>query len=418
MQEKKSIQLNIPRFCIIGAVCVVLVAALCLCFAPSADASIDTSNYHWEATALVTLNVRSGPGTEYTLLRTIPVGTTFRVLPVEKIDGSYTWSRIDSTEEEWFCLRTPDKFYVEINKVVDSIFIDTIKGYSSDGSIPWEHTCSQSVEMWYYHISVTSEKYTVTCDCGWSISRYPFKGIDPDYFVEPVFLGLDTNNDEQYDLKPGQSIDLPCRAGGNLRPYIISEFIGENYVEPPTVTVAFGDSNYNELAKYTFNWDCTMEITSYGIILIGNDGTRTLHPVNGEFMVWYIHGEYYFAEGKKYHLKRSDALDLDGAFTERHVEYGFVIKMVKAEEMDPLDWITYYSKQVGETVTNIFNFFDLGGLLGADDSPFLEIYHFDGVQHFFSAISDFFSGLPPELTAVLSIGFVGTLVIGLVRWLL
>ena len=418
MQKNTTFKLNILYLCMIVACVFICVISVCFALAPEADAAANDT-YLYTGTAVSNLNVRSGPGTDYRLIRTISAGTTFRLSGEQYNDGVRVYWRLYGEAEE---LVTGGTYGSNLTVKVSQLttYTDTIKGYAVDGSIPWEHTCTQSVPEWNYHIEVGSNSYRVICDCGWYYERNPWEDVflPEDGYDDFVFLGLDTDNNEICDLKPGQTIDLPCRANNDYRPYLIAEFLGSTANDPPTVTVGFFDVDGNELGKYTFNWWADIHVESHGIVMVDMNGKRLVHPVYGEFMLWYDFGEYYLDENPRRmkHGSLFGAADIweDG----RHVEYRFTIKMVTNEDMSPLDWVVYWSKQIGNWVSDVFNFFGLGELLYSADSPFTQILSFDGVQSFFATISDFFSGLPPELVTVISLGFVGAIVIGLVRWFL
>lgn len=173
------------------------------------------------------------------------------------------------------------------------------------------------------------------------------------------------------------------------------------------------------MGVYRFEWWVDLRIAPHGIVMTAMNGKTSTHFVNFEFMLWYDFGEYYLDADNSYRLEHGSLFDREDIFEDgRHVEYRFTIKGVNAEDMNPLDWIVYWTKKIGNWVYDVFNFFGLGGLLTSEGSPLVEVFSLDGVSAFFSTIADFFANLPSGMTIAISIGFVGTIIIGLVRWFL
>lgn len=231
-QKKQLSEFNILNISVIVCALIICVLAVFCYFSHDVDAA-SSVYYSYTGTAVTNLNVRSGPGTDYKLVRVIYAGTSFPLTGEHYNDGQRMYWRLDGAAEEWVTGGT-NGANLNVKTTINTLYEDTIKGYAPNGSVPWEHDCTQSRPLWYYHIDVNNYGYVITCDCGWFYERNASLNSGVDTMDDSyVFLGLDTDNDEFYDLKPGQSIDLPCRANNDMRPYIISEFWGSTANDPP-----------------------------------------------------------------------------------------------------------------------------------------------------------------------------------------
>lgn len=384
-------------------------------FAPCAFASTDAA---YIATINATQqNYRNGPGLSYQVTGAYYMGEVIYLTgEVVDVDG-YTWYRVATTEVRWVA----NVNSLIITPVGDGSFTDTITGYDAYGDVRWTHTCTQSKPLWYYHLTVENQSYTVSCDCGWFYKVTCDFWYFEDGSYSSIFLGLDTDNDEFHDLKPGQTKDLPCRANSNMRPYQILEFYGDTNNDPPTVTIRLRGSVHEDLV---FNWNVKVELEPYGLKFTRNDGSTYLYPISGEYMVLYTYRpqgatDVYLAEDKVYNFKHGELLEDDPWFEDgRHVFYTLKIIPVEVGTMSPLDWVTYITRKVGTWIHDLLDFFGLGKHLTSENSPFTQLFKIEGLQGFFGTVKAFFDALPKEVMILCTLPFIGFLIIGLVRWLL
>lgn len=364
------------------------------------------------------LNYRNGPGLSYSVTGCFSLGDVVS-LTGETVDADgYTWYRCATADTRW--VAQVDS--MNITPISPTGYTDTITGYDAYGDVVWEHTCTQNTADWYYHFEVKNQSYIVSCDCGWFYERKCPIWLFEDGSYESIFLGLDTDNNEFYDLKPGQSKDIPCRANSEYRPYQILEFYGDTNNDPPTVTMCIWENGVSQ--EYVFNWNVKVELKSYGLQFTGSDGNIEIHRISGEYMVLHTNrpngaDDVYLATDKIYEFKHGQLLDEDPWFGDgRHVAYHLQVTIVDFAEMSPLDWITYISRKVGTWLEDLVGLFGLGDHVTDEDSPFTQLIKLDGIQEFFLSISEFFATLPKRTLLLCTLPFMGFALIGLVRWLL
>lgn len=345
----------------------VLCAVVFSLFPSSAFASAEISIY---AEVIISrVNVRSGPGLNYDVVTQYPRGYRFYAN-----EGDYIYA----DGYKWYS--TSDGFVAQAGglKFVDTTtFYDCITGYDIYGSARWEHTCiGTGNPNWGYHITVDQEGYLVNCDCGWgeyyALGHFLI-GSDGD-FTEFVFLGLDTDNDERVDLYPGQTKFLPNRANSSastdLRPYQILEFFDDPDKDIPSVTLVFRDEDNKPIAQYTFNWSVSVHVEDYGVVMVGHDGLKKIHYVDGEFLLYDRRLELHLADVPREYTvfhKFEDGLIVD---KDKHLAYHFTLAPVGAGDWGLVEWVVHITRSVCDFVANLFDFFNLGFIFSQEDSPF------------------------------------------------
>lgn len=247
-----------------------------------------------------------------------------------------------------------------------SVTSDCISGYDVYGELAWKHVCTLTDPDCMYHLEVVEDGYYIRCDCGWWYRRYVPITYDENYNPLLVFLGLDTDNDEFYDLMPGQSKDLPSRAGSDLRPYLILEFFGPANQDTPTVTIRFVTKEGKTIEEFTFDWCVEIFIETYGIVLKDYYGYERIYYVDYDFLLYDVQNRLYLGEdGEKY----ASLSYVDEIF--RHVVYEFTLEPVGEGHASAIEWVIYIVRSICDSIYDLFtNFFGLKFIFTDDDSPF------------------------------------------------
>ena len=395
----------------------VLCAFVFSILAPFASAAIITSSPYCEV--LATINVREGPGLNYEIVTQYTAGYKFwcdweneRTYVVA--DG-YTWYECP---DGWIAQTGGLRFFY-----LDE-YVGTIYGYDAEGQERWGHECTgTSNPDWGYRITVDDAGYRVVCDCGWwrycSISFI----IDPetgDFMYD--FVGLDTDGDEQIDLRPGQSRKLKNRSNSDLRPYRILEFMDDPNKDPATVTLHFREPDVGLIASYTFNWSVTLHVEDYGIVMVGNDGEKIIHYVDGDFLLYDRHIGVYLADTPHEYVPNkiygNDNGDLiSGA--DRHQHFNFWLAPPGKGEWGDFEHVIGGIRDVFSDLGGFFDDFGgLGSVFTDKDSPIYKLTNGgfgQGVQNVFSLVRSFFSGLPEPLLAVLGTFFIISCLLGVFK---
>ena len=342
-------------------VCVLLCALIVLTLSPAAFAASTTT--YWGEVVVSTLNCRSGPGLSYDIVHTYSTGDKFVIIGETNgtVDG-YVWYQ---NERGWVAQTGGLKIST------GSSYTDYICAYDPYGELSWEHECTMPNPDFQYHLEVDNEGYRITCDCGWWYYKNITQSIDPETGEELyVFLGLDTDGDWEFDLKPGQTKDLPNRATGEYRQYQILEVIGSANLDTPTVTLQFGDAENNLIAEYTFNWSVDVHVEAYGIVMVGNDGTKKIHYCENDFLLYDRLSDFFLGDSPVRYQVDLSIKDMNGVQVYRHVEFGFTLAPPGEGGLGPLEWVTSVVRNVCDFISDILDFFGLSFIFTDEDSPF------------------------------------------------
>ena len=336
----------------------VLCAVILSILSPVALAATTTYGY---CEVMATINVRRGPGLDYAVVTQYTAGTTFMGWAEDYIEADgYKW---------YWC---PDGYIAQTGGLkfyTTEVAYDVITAYDPYGEKRWEHDCEGNGNPnWGYHITVDDEGYRVNCDCGWG--EYYYVG----YIVEDdplVFIGLDTDNDEIVDLRPGETKFLPNRATSDLRQYQILEFLDDPDKVQPTVTLVFRDKDNKKIAQYTFNWSVNVHVESYGVVMVGNDGLKKIHYVDGDFLLYDRFNEVHLADvPREYDALFQGTYMLYDDPEWRNFTFNFTLAPVGEGGWGPLEWVVHIARSITDFVTDLFDFFGLSFIFTDEDSPF------------------------------------------------
>ena len=311
-----------------------------------------------------TLNVRTGPGLSYNVVYSAGKGEILRLTGQVDFADDYTWYELADTG--FWIAETGGWTFVST-----SVYEDNIAAYDAYGSLAWQHTCVGDSPDWYYHIEVYNEGYSVRCDCGWWEQRIIPSQYDSDGNVILCFIGLDTNNDERVDLKPGQSKKLFNRSNTDLRPYTILEFLDNPNVDTPTVTLTFATADNDLIERYTFIWWVEVHVEAYGVVMEGMDGTKKIHYVDGNFLLYDRADGLFLADNiRKYEtLKQYNGREYI-QIAERHMEFFFTLEPPGEGDLGPVEWVTHVVRSLTDFLAQILDFFGLSFIFTHEDSPF------------------------------------------------
>ena len=339
--------------------------------AASTDYAPSDTNY--VATALASLNIRTGPGTSYDIVGSVDVGDILYLTNYETDSAGRKYWKLAGGGNRWVSQGSSGHNFTPVMLEDTDFRADTITGYDIFGQQSFVHVCWQKFDLWYYHIEVKAKSYIVSCDCGWwsEIDCVSTSYIDPDgdgvfdTLQYGFFLGLDTDNDEMLDLRPGEKKDLPCRATSDLRQYQILEFFGQGDTVPPSVTFEIFDKSSNYIGTYTFDWSAYVRVESYGIVFTDKDGFRKICPLNGHFTVYDESHQRYVLDEELFY-QHGSLMDS----TEYHRFFRLTVTYLDIDKSTPLDWAVYLMNKLGNMLFSFFNFFGLSEFFTADDSPF------------------------------------------------
>ena len=391
--------------------CVVVLSMM----APAAFAATITNVYAEVVSSYI--NVRSGPGLSYDIVCVYHQGTQFYAN-----EGDY----IEADGYKWYVC--PDGFIAQTGglKFYDyTEYQDTICAYDPYGEKRWEHACCGTDNPnWGYNISVDEGGYLVSCDCGWSNYYYVSHFIsvgDPsgDGYYELVFVGLDTDGDEQIDLRPGQNRRLVNRANSDLRSYQILEFLDDPNKDCPTVTLCFRNRNNLLLFHYTFNWSVTLYVESYGIVMVGNDGMKTIHYVEDDFLLYDDHIGVFLADTPHEYVANKAYGTEKVSIAEKHQYFDFTLAPPGEGQWGGLEHVVDGIRDVFSDIGGFFSDFGgLGSVFTDEDSPIYKLTHGgfgEGVQNVFSLVRSFVSALPEPLLAVIGSIFIISCLLGVIK---
>lgn len=361
----KPLKINTQKRIFRGLIVSALLCALIVATLSPAAFAASTSVCYAEINVSV-LNVRTGPGLSYDVAYSATTGDIINLTGDTATADGYTWYKVSGGDEYWIA---DTGGWTLVNS---SAYEDTICAYGVYGDLAWSHTCVSSDPDWSYYLEVQNDGYYIRCDCGWWYYRLVGQACDDNGQIIAYFIGLDTDNDERVDLKPGQTKELPNRANSDLRPYQILEFMDSLDKDTPTVTITFATSDNDLIAEYTFIWWVDVYVESYGVRMVGMDGTEIIHPVDYDFMLYDRFAEFYLGdEGARY--KHGDLLmqTLEGDYVFRHVQYTFTLAPVGEGDIPILEWITYITRSISEIFSELFNnFFGLTFIFTDENSPF------------------------------------------------
>lgn len=347
-----------------GAILSLVLCSIVLAIlAPGAYAA--TTGYAW-CEVLATINVRNGPGLGNDVVTQYTKGTKFICWEDDYVQADgYKWYQCP---DGWIAQTGGLKFYIE------QVAYDVITCYDPYGEVRWEHDCEGNGNPnWGYHLTVDDEGYRVNCDCGWGEYYYVGYAIsdDGDGTTKLVFIGLDTDNDEIVDLRPGQSKFLPNRATSDLRQYQILEFLDDPDKQAPVVNLIFRDGNNKLLAVYTFNWSVEVHVEDYGVVMVGNDGLKKIHYVDGDFLLLDEISDVYLADTPRIY----DVFVNYGTkviINDYGSEWGipFILAPVGDGGWGPIEWVVHIVRSIADFVVDLFDFFGLSFIFSDEDSPF------------------------------------------------
>ena len=395
----------------------VLCAVVISVFAPFAFAATST---WFGCEVLATINVRRGPGLDYAIVTQYTAGTTFTadVETYIEADG-YKWYQCP----DGYIAQTGGLRFFELETSWD-----VISGYDAYGQCRWEHQCCGSTDMtdidpnWGYVIDCQDSGYNVFCDCGWSKWCPISFELDPDTGgFKYIFIGLDTDGDERPDLFPGSKRRLKNRASSDLRPYQILEFLDNPDKDIPTVTLHFCNKSKSEVyASYTFYWDVDVHVEDYGIVMVGNDGIKKIHYVEGSFLLYDEAMGVHLADTVRTYeaMKQYNGTE-QTILASRHMEFIFILAPPGEGAHGDFEHIIAGIRDIFNSLPNIFtDFGGLGDVFTDEDSPIYEVNNsgiLDGVQEVFLMVRSFLSALPTPIIAVVGTFFLLACLIGVFK---
>ena len=423
MQTRKELtpfdKLNRPPFRVFIAG--LLLAPLLLSFffaAPAsavedeaATASVAVNAPMWLAycrdSSVTTLNVRDSPSLSGSIEYTLGYPNNFYLTGKNAKADGYLWWEL--TDGNWVA---DTGGWVRVR-----CYYDYVTAYDQEGQEAWSHYCVYTEEC-FLHYEVGDYCYTVVCsNCGWTTTQYTDYIYSGDTLVAQ-FCGLDTDGDEILDTYPGQSKDVPRRGMDGITEVTVYEMYGDPMQDVPTVTIWLHDRDFNTIATYTFEWYVDISIDGSAIYMVGMDGTSITHLLDSDDYMLQCDKYGYFLGDLPSRYKPTNVLGED---SERHYTYGFQLARVGTSTSDGRNlWekLIHYTRNVCTSILDFFdNFFGLGKIFTAD-GPFKYILSgfTDGVSQVFAVIQSFFSALPQEIVYGASFLFVGTIIIGLLRW--
>ena len=397
-----------------------VLCALVITWLPFSASAASSTMLMCEVTA--TINVRELPTLKSDIVTQYTAGTKFQGSAEDYVayaDGYY-W---------YWC---PDGYIAQTGGLrfyETTVYWDSISGYDAYGQEVWSHECSGSVGLdpvssnWGYTIDCLDDGYTVTCDCGW------FKWCPISFELDPdtggfkyVFAGLDTDGDEQIDLRPGVKKKLPNRANSDLRPYRILEFLDDPIKDPPTITLIFRKPlSTSIIAYYTFNWSVDIHVEPYGIVMVGNDGTRVVHYADGDFMLFDMQLGYYLSD-KPHTYEGNKSNGSIGNMVNPQRYHQFAEFELGAPGDGRYGVVEDVIDDLRDIFTDIPNFFeDFGGIDNVftdQDSPLTQLTGggiLSRVQQVFSVVQTFLSTLPTPLLAVVGSIFILSVILGVFK---
>lgn len=366
------------------------------------------------------VNVRELPDADSDIVTTYQAGTTFMGDPENWVayeDGYYWYWCPDGYVAQTGRLR----FY-EVTQDYDNIC-----AYDPYGSQRWEHECSGNDNPdWGYNISVDEGGYLVSCDCGWSEYFYVSYVIsdDGDYgnqYTELVFVGLDTDNDEIVDLRPGEKKFLPNRANSELRKYQILEFLDDPDKLPPVINLQFRDGDNKVIAMYTFPWSVEVHVEPYGVVMVGNDGIKKIHYVDYDFMLHDETLDLYLADTPRVYDVFTEYGD-KVIIGEGHGDewcFVFILAPVGEGPWSGFEYIINVIRNAFSGVGGLFSDFgNLGSVFSDEDSPLYNLLHngfSEGVQEVFTVVRTFFSCIPTPIMNVIGTVFILVCLLGVFK---
>lgn len=370
-----------------------------------ASAAVETHVYA-EVTVKY-LNVREGPGLNYPVVTQYFQGERFYANA-----GDY----IEADGYKWYVC--PDGFIAQTGglKFVDyTTYTDTLIGYDMYGVQKWHHICTNVTEDTEYYFEVGGDYYEVRCDCGWwTYVECPkiTLNVGTAYETPVIFLGLDTDNDERIDLRPGDTARIPTRAFTSARDLLVTEFYGDEFDDTPSVTINVRDADGNILHAYDFHWGVHVSTGSSSIVFEDFFGNQTICYIEPGSMVYDSLNDFFLSEEPHWY-------SIKGAVDPllRHWTVDLVVTSVEENPVGLMGFIVKYTREIFGSFHKVFDFFNLSFIFTDENSPIYFIFNLpDSIAHFYSAVGSFFDALPPHLIAICAFPFIAAVVVGLMRW--
>lgn len=372
---------------------------------PSYAASTSTV---WAEVMVSRLNCRTIPSLSGDIVHEFHAGDKFQIIgeTAEKYDG-YIWFEC---EYGWVANTGGLRIYDS------TTYNDSMAAYDIYGQLSWEHNCTRPSSTFEYQFEVFEDGYTVRCACGWWLNvDCPSFMVGDGSSVEDtsIFLGLDTNNDEVIDIRPGDTKIVKRSATANLRPLQILEFYGPENYDVPSVTLDFYNEDGSLFKSFEFQWGVYVYVDKSCIVFEDLYGNQQKIFIDYEFLVYDELDKTFLSDVPRY-LTFPD--DEDGML--RHFTWEFTISKVGSEAFGPMGLFYYICRELTGAVAELFDFFGLTDIFTDQDSPFVFLFNLpSGVSEVFSVIGAFFDGMPSEIIILVSFPFVGALILAIWSWL-
>lgn len=372
------------------------------------DGSTVVNHPVWLATITVdNINVRDEPSLSGTVVSVLGYGNVTYLTGVTVTNDGYTW---------W---ETVEGNYIAETGgwTKERVYRDYTTCYDEYGGVAWTHTCTYFEET-YFHYVVTSSGYTVTCDCGWTTERTATIHTDSDGNVIAKFIGLDTDGNEIVDLYPGQIAHVLHPGINDFIDVTVYEMYDAPDRDVPTVTIWLHDREYNTIATYTFEWYVDVSIESYGVKMVGMDGTIVIHPLSEDDYILYCdYHEYYLGDLPTRYFPS----DVTGEDSERHYTYGFILSLAGDSSSDGqniFERLFHHTRKFCGNIAFLFEDFFNFRRIFSEDSPFKFLIQGipKGVQEAFTFVRTFFECLPSEVMYGATFFLLGVLILGFLRW--
>lgn len=406
MKGKAPLKTNIQKIFKGASLSALIFMILLSTLSPTAFAA--STSTVWAEVIVSRLNCRSAPSLSADIVHEFHAGDKFQVTgeTAEKYDG-YIWFEC---EFGWVANTGGLRFYDA------TTYTDNISAYDIYGQLSWEHECSRPTSTFEYQFEVFDDGYTVRCACGWWLNvDCPSFMVGDGSSVEDtlIFLGLDTNNDEVIDLRPGDTKVVKRKYADNLRDLQIWEFYGPENYDVPSVTLDFYNEDGSLFKSIEFQWGAYVYVDNSCIIFEDLYGNKQTVFIDYEFLVYDELNKSFLSDVPRYFTFPGDE---DGML--RHFTWEFSISKVGSKAWGPVGLFYYLCRQLTDPVADLFDFFGLTEIFTDPDSPFVFLFNLpSGVSSVFSVIGEFFDALPSEIIVLISLPFVGFLILAVWRWL-
>lgn len=390
----------------------VLCASFITFFSFPASAAVITE-YYAEVTSSY-INVREGPGLSYPVVTQYPKGFWFYAVAADyyEADG-YRWY---ACPDGWIAQTGGLRFASR------EVSFDTLSLYDGYGELRWTHECSGTDNPnWGYHVDALEAGYRIRCDCGWWKQEYIYlSGGSVTGEGDIIFIGLDTDNDEVVDLRVGQSKFLPNRANSDLRPYSLLMCYDSAEKDTPTVTLHFSNKDYSKVVSYVFNWSVDVHVEDYGVVMVGNDGVKQIHYVDGDFLLYDRHMGVHLADKvRTYKTLETYKGNEEVVPAARHMEFVFILAPPGEGVHGDFEKIITGIREICGNIGDFFgNFGGFDSVFSDEDSPLNKLAADGlgaGVQEFFALVRNFFSALPAPLMNAVGAIFILSCLVGVFK---